>query len=441
MKKTSALGKIVVSAAAVLILILAVAVGIRFGTEKAPDPPVTDPLPPLTDGTTLPPDTEEPPSETTTLTSATEPVTAEPPKPAEIKRISVIACGDNILYRPNTWEAQERISGDPAAKLSFAFLYSDVADYIAAADLAFINQETLAAGGNAGYPLFNSPYEIADTLDALGFDVVNMATNHMLDVGYTYGSAYASGEGIRLARAYMDKMRFTAIGGYLDQEDSERIRVLERDGLKIAFLAFTESTNTIRLDPQSNIVIPYLEEELIRSQVALAQEAADFVIVSAHWGTDSSDRVTENQKKYAQLFADLGVDVVIGTHPHLLQPIEWIEGNGGKKMLCAYSLGNFMAMMEYPNMMLGGFLSFEIIVEDGQTPRVEQVGFTPTVYHYNASYRGSHVYWLDEYTEALAAGHGVALCYGHSFSVADLRSYLKAQIAPEYLLSAPQKEN
>lgn len=436
MQTNAGLYKVIIALLAVLILAMALVIGLIYGRGREPVNPVESSDPSVSESSGS--DSSSVPD--SSVTEQTPPVT-DPPAPAETKRISVIACGDNILYRPNTWEAQERIAQTPGAALSFAFFYTDVAEFIGRADVAFINQESLAAGGNSGYPLFNSPFEIADTLAALGFDVVNMATNHMLDVGFAYGNRYSSGEGIRLARAYMDRKNFLSIGGYLDGSDAETIRILEREGVKIAFLAFTESTNTLTVDPQSGIVIPYLEENFVREQVALAKQKADFVVVSAHWGTDSSDKVTETQKKYAQLFADLGVDVVIGTHPHLLQPIEWIEGKDGGRMLCAYSLGNFLAMMESPEMMLGGFLSFEIVAEEGKAPCVENVGFTPTLYHYNTSYRGSHIYWLDDYTDELASVHGCYSIYGHSFTMKDLRRYLTAQISSDLLLSAPQKEN
>jgi len=364
-------------------------------------------------------------------TTATVPETTSPAL-IPTKVVSVVACGDNLLYRPNTWEADERSNG---GKRDFSFTYANVADFVEKADIAFINQETLLCGGNSGYPLFNSPFEMADTLVDVGFDVFNMATNHMLDVGYD-GGLFSTGEGILTAREYLDKLPITVVGGYKNLEDSETVRVVERDGIKVAFLAFTESTNTIRLAEGSSVVIPYLTEENVKKQVALAESVADVIIVSAHWGVDSSERVSDTQMKFAKLFADLGVDAVIGHHPHVLHPIEWIKGENGNEMLCAYSLGNFIGIMEEPETILGGFLSFDIVSENGNAPVIGNVGFVPTVYNYNSIYRNNVVYFLEDYTDELAASHGVATVYGNKFNVSDLTEYLNSTVSGQFIRSA-----
>lgn len=380
-------------------------------TAKVTDAPVT---------------TEEPVTEP----PATEPPTTEPPPPVE-KVISVLACGDNLLYRPNTFEADERATD---GKRSYTFTYENVRELLSSADISFINQETLLCGGNTGYPLFNSPFEVADTLAELGFDVANIATNHMLDVGYDYG-VYSTGEGIAVSRKTLEDKGILAIGGYDSEDDFKSIRIIEREGVRIAFLAFTDSTNTIKLSPDSDIYIPYLTEENVRTAVSLAKEMADVVIVSAHWGVDSSRNVTDEQRTFAKLFADLGVDAVIGHHSHIVHPIEWIEGKDGNKMLCAYSLGNFIGIMEYPLTVLGGILTFDIHTLEGSEPWIENVGFVPTVYHYNRYYRNNVIYYLEDYTNDLADEHGVYLCYYNRFTVEELSEYLEDTVGKEFLRS------
>ena len=361
---------------------------------------------------------------------ATEPPVTEPPV-IEDKVISVLACGDNLLYRPNTYEADElAVDG----KRSYLFTYENVRSMIESADISFINQETLLCGGNVGYPYFNSPFEVADTLAEIGFDIVNIATNHMLDVGYDY-VVNSTGEGIAISRSTLEKSGLTVIGGYLNEDDFKSIRIVERDGIKIAFLAFTESTNTLTLFGDSEIFIPYLTEDNVKTSVALAKEIADVIIVSAHWGVDSSSKLSESQLHFAQLFADLGVDAVIGHHSHIIHPIEWVEGKDGNKMLCAYSLGNFIGIMEFPLTVLGGIMTFDIRVADGEKPVIENVGFVPTVYNYNGNYRNNRIYYLEDYTDEMVKQHGVFTRYGHDFSVAELYSHVNKTVNSDFIRS------
>ena len=387
------------------------------------DPPQTDPpeTEPVTDPVTEPPVTEPPVTEP----PVTEPPVTEPPvtEPVE-KVVSVLACGDNLLYRPNTYEADELADG---GKRSYVFTYENIRPLVEAADIAFINQETLLCGGNVGYPQFNSPFEVADSLAEIGFDVANIATNHMLDVGYN-GILSSTGEGIPICRDTLEKAGITAIGGYLNEDDFKSIRVIERDGIKIAFLAFTESTNTFTLFPDVDIYIPYLTEENVNTAVALAKEVADVIIVSAHWGVDSASKISETQIKFAQLFADLGVYAVIGHHSHIIQPIEWIEGKDGNRMLCAYSLGNLIGIMEYPLNVLGGIMTFDIRVTEGEDPVIENVGFVPTVYNYNFYYRSNKIYYHEDYTDEMTDKHGVYTRYEHDFAIEELVSHINKNI-------------
>lgn len=405
-------------------------------TDASAPPDVTeDPLTePITDTPTE--DMTEPPTEPLTepitepLTEpVTEPVT-EPPEPEETV-ISLVACGDNLLYRPNTFEADElAVDG----KRSYMFTYENVAELIASADIAFINQETLLCGGNVGYPYFNSPFEVAETLSELGFDVANIATNHMLDVGYDR-AVNSTGEGIAISRSTLENKGITVIGGYLNEDDFKNIRVIEYEGIRIAFLAFTESTNTITLYPDSEIYIPYLTDENVKTAVGLAKEIADVIIVSAHWGVDSSSVVSDSQLYFAQLFADLGVDAVIGHHPHIIHPIEWIEGKDGNSMLCAYSLGNFIGIMEYPLTVLGGILTFDICAVGEEKPVIENIGFVPTVYNYDVNYRNNKIYYLEDYTDELAGIHGVYTRYGNKFTLDELKEYIEKTVNNDFLRS------
>lgn len=370
----------------------------------------TDPV--LTDGET---ETEEVTEEETTA-------------PEEEKRISFVCAGDNVIHPGIYLDAAERAQQSGSSKeYDFLPMYEEVADLIRGADVSFINQETLMCGaafGYSGYPQFNSPQQLGNDLCELGFDVVAIANNHMCDKG-----ADGLAGTISFWKSLSD--RTLMIGGYENEADYNTVRLIERDGVKIAFLAYTYGTNGLTLY-NTDIVVPYLNEEDILRQTTMAKEQADMVIVSMHWGDDSVQAVTEKQRYYAQLLADCGVDVIIGHHPHLIQPIEWFEGRTGNRTLCIFSLGNLLSEMAEAHNMVGGFLTFDAVYA-GKKTRIENVVFLPTVFFFNSRYHGTHVYFMENFSEELAGKHGVAWCYQNPISYEEMKSYTRSIIGREFL--------
>lgn len=370
--------------------------------------------------------------------------------------VSFLACPDNIIHPSVFYDAINRAAEKNGtspkytdlanADYDFFPIYEFVKDAIEKADVSYINQETLVggtAGSISGYPRFNSPDAIAYTDIALGFDVVNVAHNHMLDS--------STGAYLKNCAELFDREGLTVIGYYPDSDSTNIIPIVESKGIKIAFLAYTYGTNGIKLQGNSSIVIPYLDRNLVTKQVKLAKEQADFVIVSCHWGNEDSFNADSQQKEYSTLMTELGVDVVLGMHPHVIQPMEMRENADGHKTLVVYSLGNFVSGMVSGKNMLAGMLSLDII-KDGETGEIymDAVQFIPTVTHYekkdkvasnDTGYRNFKIYYLDDYTEDLAAKHGV-VNYEHShdstlvggkFSLANLYNTLYKYIPEEFL--------
>lgn len=344
----------------------------------------------------------------------------------EIKKTttSFLGVGDNIIY--GTKEA--RIHAEGSGELyDYKPYYKGVAHLIKQADISFINQETLMCGDGYSlsyYPMFNSPQKVGLDLIELGFDIINISNNHMLDKG---------SDGLLKTIDFWKNSGVFMVGGYENREDFENIRVYEKDGLKIAFLSYCEMTNGLTKSPSSNVVIPYLEEDVITRQVNAAKELSNLVFVSVHWGDEGSFVPNETQEHYAQLFADLGVNVILGHHPHVIQPVKWLEGKDGGKTLCVYSLGNFMAQQDRDYNMVGGMISFDIIHSQGENPEIENVVYTPTVFHFNGSFTDNNVYLFENYSDKLAQNHGVRQYYGHSFSFDRLKEYVNNTIGNEFL--------
>lgn len=342
--------------------------------------------------------------------------------------LSFLGCGDNIIYYGNVREAKYLAQGSER-EYDFSPTYSNVADMIAQADISFINQETLMCGEGyelSYYPRFNSPQAVGDTLVSLGFDVVSMANNHMLDQGES---------GLAASIAYWRGQDVLPVGGYTDRADSEQLRVLTRQGVRIAFLSYTCGTNGMVCRDDSGAYVPYLNDETlptVQEQIRRADEEADLVIVSAHWGDEGSFYASDAQKTYAQAISDAGADVIVGHHPHVLQPVVWLTGEEkGNKTLCAYSLGNFVAEQDDDYELVGGMLSFDIHVS-GDKVALENVCLIPTVYHFNPSFYDNSVWLMRDYTAQMAQNHGISY-YGNRTDLEKLRAYVTNTIDPEFL--------
>lgn len=326
----------------------------------------------------------------------TESSTAAPQTNAASK-VNIVAVGDNLIH--NTLiSAGEREDGS----LDYTSFYEHIKSDISAADIAVINQETILGGSEfeyTGYPTFNSPWEIGDAAIDAGFDIFTCATNHSLDKGFS---------GIEQECAYFAQHpEVVHIGTNISEEDYNSVVYYEKNGIRFALLNYTYGTNGIPIPESSPWCVNMMDEEKITADVTAARQNADVVMVFPHWGTENSTSVSDYQREYVKLFSDLGVDIVIGTHPHVLQSVEWVTNEStGKKMLVYYSLGNFISHQTSLNQLCGGMA--RITVEKrGEEISITAASLTPVVCWYSGS--GSNydfaVYKLSDYTSELASSH------------------------------------
>lgn len=351
-----------------------------------------------------------------------------PADEVKTKRLSFVACGDNLVHG-SVYTHAKTIAQGTGKEYNFLPMYEYVTDIISEADVAYINQETPFGGDIkpiSGYPMFNTPDQMGYDIKELGFDVVGMANNHMLD-SYSYGYA-------RTIDFWENIDGVLAVGGYKDKEDYENIRILERNGIKIAFLGYTYGTNGLTLPKDSPLVVPIYSDEDIDRQTKKAREIADCVIVSIHWGLEDQFTPNADQKRKAQIMVNNGVDVILGHHPHVLQDLQWISRPDGKKTLCIYSLGNFLSGMMYSRNMVGGFLGFDIVADlGGNGVYIENPYFIPTVTHYDINVRGFKIYRFSQYTEALEKAHG-AHKFDDKMSMKYMRGIIDKEIPIEFLV-------
>ncbi len=295
----------------------------------------------------------------TTSSAPTEPVTepvTEPP--FEPVNVDLIMVGDILAH-----EGVYNSGFYPDGTVNYDHIFAQVKDDIQAADIAIVNQEVVLGGielGLSGYPCFNSPTELGDALVTAGFNVVLHATNHTLDKGIT---------GVDNTLSFWKESHpETAVLGIHDESftdySTQDIYVYEQNGLRIAILNYTYGTNGIPIPQSRPLIVNMLEEEKVAMDIARAKEISDFVIVCPHWGTEYVYQPDSYQKKWTQFFYEHEVDLVIGTHPHVIEPVEWITSEeSDHKMLVYYSLGNFVSNQDRLPRMLGAMAQVTISMD------------------------------------------------------------------------------
>ncbi len=324
--------------------------------------------------------------------------------------LSLVAAGDNLIHAPIYRQAKERAGG---SGFDFTAAYQPISGIIADADLAYINQETPLGGTELGlgnYPLFNSPQELGTHLVNMGFNLISQANNHVLDAGKQ--GFYNT---ISFWRAQPDVIMAGAVANAAD----DVIQVLECQDVKIALLAYTYGTNGLALPASAEGSVKYIDDDLMIAELAAAQEQADIVLVSMHWGVEYQARPNDEQRRLAQLLADNGADVIIGTHPHVLQTAEMLTAADGREVPVFYSLGNFISAQDQPATMLGGLAEVDMTYNEADgSLDIDRMAVLPVVTHYTGHYDNITIYPLSTYTAEQAAAHGIRS--KHSFS----REYL-----------------
>lgn len=343
--------------------------------------------------------------------------------------VSFSGVGDNLIHDTIYKEALQE-----DGTYDFKDMYENVSKDIKKSDIAFINQETVLGGselGLSGYPTFNSPSEIAQNLKDTGFNLVNLASNHCLDKWE---------DGIHNTLDAFSKQKGMIVNGiYEDKESYDTIPVFEKKGIKFSFLTYTYGTNGI--EPPYDYSVSYFSDEKITRDVTEAKKISDVVIVSAHWGDENTFAPNDYQLHYAQLFADLEVDVVIGTHPHTIQPIDWIQGKNGNETLVVYSLGNFIGGMLTTDNAISGMIQFDFVknAESGNIT-IKNVKWIPLIIHFEgnqdnilAERHHYKVYKVSDYTDELANKHVLNGYEGNVVNLEYIKNKTEEVIAKDYL--------
>ena len=351
----------------------------------------------------------------------TEVVTEEVFKPTSAK---LVAVGDNLMHRSCTLSAK-----NADGTYDFTKHFANMADIFKAADLAVISQDTVLGGIELGATstetgIFNTAVELADGMADAGINVVLAANNHIMDEGSA---------GLNTMMSYFSTKypNITLLGVNNSREAKDEPVYVETNNIKIAMINYSYGSNqTADLDASPYLLNQY-DEDWLSDILKQAREEADFIIAFPFWGEQNSMDYTQEQERQAQFLADNGVDLIIGSYPHVVEPVKWITAENGDRTLVYYSLGNFQSIQNTVENMLGGQANVTISKEEDGT-HISDYSLDFVVTHSEQKESSEYydivtTYPLADYTSDLAARHGMSVSGNEEFNLASLQG-LSSQI-------------
>lgn len=271
-----------------------------------------------------------------------EPTATPTPEPI---RAALMFVGDLMCLSSQQYNAQKNASG--GAKYDFKPSFKYVKPILERADCAFGNLETTLSHSwpyatalqrtDNGMPNCNAPKEYLEAVKYAGFDVLALANNHCCDAGL---------KGILETLDAVDEYGFQSTGVFRSEEDKRYI-IIDVKGIRIALMSYAESYNGKNgcVYGKSYMINTFSEEKVKRDVANARAEGVDLVIAYAHWGFEHLNTPPQHVREHAMIYANAGVDIIVGSHPHAIQPVVWLTANDGRKVLCMYSLGNFVSSM------------------------------------------------------------------------------------------------
>lgn len=264
---------------------------------------------------------------------------------------SLIAVGDYLIHSSVYKDANHLANGDG---YDFKPMISYIKEIVSNYDIAYYNQETILGGSELGlsdYPTFNSPYEAGDAMLDAGFNLVSLATNHTMDSGKKAVE--------NSCKYWQSKENVLTAGSYCSEEERNKINIKEINNIKYTMLNYTYGTNGMPVandylvnvwptdidninNPEKDAKYQAYKKQ-VKEDIDKVKDKVDFLIVAMHWGVEYTHEPTAYEKDMASYLASLGVNLIIGTHPHVIQPVTWIDDT-----LVIYSLGNFISA-QYQN--------------------------------------------------------------------------------------------
>ena len=345
-------------------------------------------------------------------------------------QISIVVFGENFVH-DSVINSGKQSDGT----YNYDFLFDNLRVYAENADIAAIYQSTLIGGnelGVKGYPNFNTPEEMMTAISKAGFDVVLTASNHTNDLGVN---------AIKNSISLWDNTPgVMALGINATKDEAELIPVIPVKGKKIAMLNYTAGMNKPISNQDDKYMVNYLDKDKVISDIAKAEEVADYVIVFPYWVSELTYDTTDAQREFAKAMVEAGADLIVGASSRVIGEIEMIKADNGNEALCYYSVGNFCSSFNYSDAMVGGMARVTLqISEDTIVLDEEKTGITPIVTHYthtegedDATIVGVYPIW--SYTSEMASSHGIITRAGVSFDMSVIEKIISEKIEEKYLL-------
>lgn len=311
-----------------------------------------------------------------------------------------------------------------AAKGDYGMLFQNVKDLFSQADIVTCNQETLLTDRipPSGFPVFATPTAVGHAEMDAGIDLVTCASNHTLDQWR---------KGMADTTAFWREYPQMAAIGIRERGIPFAPTVLERNGIRLAFLTYTRPMNArFNLLWSKHYVetLHFYNKPVIAKQIREAKKTADAVVVLPHWGTEYLYTPTKSQRKWAKFLADAGADLIIGTHPHVLQPVGEITAKDGRNVPVFWSLGNFVSAQKRPGTMLGG-LADCVWEKTADGAKVTSYALKPLVAATDAEFSTFTVFPLSEYPDGWSEGNRLFRIIEKEFGVKTDKAYLEKLFA------------
>ena len=309
---------------------------------------------------------------------------------------TLTALGDTLCHNTQYWDAYN----SETKEYDFSYVYEDIKYYTKVADITVGSLETTFAGedkGYSNYPTFNSPDSLATALKKIGVDVISLAGNHALDYGYS---------GICRTIDVLDNADISHLGTYKTAEDQEKLLIKNVKGVKIAFINYTYGTNGISVPSGKEFCVNLIDKNLIKKQIDQAKsEGADMIVACMHWGTEYKTSANSEQKELADYLFKNGVDIILGNHPHVLEPMEkktiTLDDGTTKDVFVVYALGNFTADQRDEITRDSAILNLNITKNVDGNISINKVDYVP-IYMYKNSNAKSHKFKILDIEKSIA---------------------------------------
>ena len=314
----------------------------------------------------------------------------EEPEPI-IRRMSIVMVGDALIHGAVYLDAKKS-DGSYDFSSMFKMIKPIIQDY----DLKYYNQESIIGGGKPShYPRLNSPKAIGEDLVDIGFNLVSLANNHAFDKGE---------DAIRYSNKFWKKQEGVITAGtYSSQKERDNVPVYVKNDIKFSFLSYTVRTNGFKASKGNEYLVNVYDKKQVKKDITKAKEnGAEVIIVAMHWGNEYTHKPTKQQKSIAKYLASLGVNLIIGTHPHVIQPIDYVEDT-----LVVYSLGNFISAQKVLGLekIIGLLASVDIVVDEDSNVSFEKLDYQLLYTYYNSKNKNFKIYPFDKLTNSVLKNH------------------------------------